>query len=83
MELAIQAGQNKVAAVVPKVYNRFSKLFSNEESSMFPLTRPWDHAIDFKPNAPDALPCKIYPMTQEEDKSLLKFLQEQEAKGYT
>jgi hypothetical protein len=32
--------------------------------------------------APDALPCKIYPMTQEEDKSLLKFLKEQEAKGY-
>jgi hypothetical protein len=32
--------------------------------------------------APDALPCKVYPMTQEEDKSLLKFLQEQEAKGY-
>jgi hypothetical protein len=38
--------------------------------------------IDFKPTAPDALPCKIYPMTQEEDKSLLKWLNEQEAKGY-
>jgi hypothetical protein len=38
--------------------------------------------IYFKPNMPDALPCKIYLMTQEEDKALLKFLQEQEIKGY-
>jgi hypothetical protein len=81
-ELAIQAGQNQVAAEVPKVYERFAKLFSSEASSRFPPSRPWDHAIDFKPTAPDALPCKIYPMTQDEDKSLLKFLQEQEAKGY-
>jgi hypothetical protein len=81
-ELTIQAGQNKVMAVVLKAYNQFKKLFSDEESSRFPPTRPWDHAIDFKPNTPDALPCKVYPMRQEEDKSLLKFLQEQEAKGY-
>jgi hypothetical protein len=81
-ELAIQAGQNKVAMVVPKAYERFSKLFSDEESSRFPPTRPWDHVIDFKPNAPDAIPCKVYPMMQQEDKALLKFLQEQEAKGY-
>jgi hypothetical protein len=31
---------------------------------------------------PDALPCKVYPMTQKEDKGLLKFLNKQEAKGY-
>jgi hypothetical protein len=59
-ELAVQAGQNQVAAVVPKVYERFSKLFSDEESARFPPSRPWDHAIDFKPNTPDALPCKVY-----------------------
>jgi hypothetical protein len=81
-ELAIQAGQNQVAAEIPKVYEQFAKLFSSEASSQFPPSRPWDHAIDFKPSAPDALPCKVYPMMQDEDKSLLKFLKEQEAKGY-
>jgi hypothetical protein len=81
-ELAIQAGQNQVAAEVLKVYEQFVKLFSNEALSRFPPSRPWDHTIDFKPTAPDTLPCKVYPMTQDEDKSLLKFLQEQEAKGY-
>jgi hypothetical protein len=81
-DLAIQAGQNLKAAIVPAVYDRFHKLFSETESSRFPPSRPWDHTIDFKLTAPDALPCKIYPMTQEEDKSLLKWLNEQEAKGY-
>jgi hypothetical protein len=81
-DLAIQAGQNLQAAEVPAVYNKFHKLFSDKESSRFPPSQPWDHVIDFKPTAPDALPCKIYPMMQEEDKSLLKWLHEQEAKGY-
>jgi hypothetical protein len=81
-DLAIQAGQNTKAAVIPREYTRFHKLFSDTESSRFPPTRPWDHAIDFKPTAPDALPCKVYPMTQSKDQALLKFLTEQEAKGY-
>jgi hypothetical protein len=71
-----------VCWLVRDKYARFHKLFSDTESSRFPPTRPWDHAIDFKANAPDALPCKVYPMTQGEDKALLKFLKEQEAKGY-
>jgi hypothetical protein len=81
-ELAIQARQNTKAAEIPPEYAQFHKLFSDTESSRFPPTRPWDHAIDFKPNAPDTLPCKVYPMTQSEDQALLKFLTEQEAKGY-
>jgi hypothetical protein len=32
-ELAIQAGQNKVVAEVPKVYEQFAKLFSSEALS--------------------------------------------------
>jgi hypothetical protein len=38
--------------------------------------------VVISPDTPDVLPCKVYPMTQEEDQSLLKFLQEQEVKGY-
>jgi hypothetical protein len=53
-DLAIQAKQNTKAAVVPPEYAKFHRLFSDIESSRFPPLRPWDHAIDFKPNAPDA-----------------------------
>jgi hypothetical protein len=81
-ELVVQAGQNTKAAIIPPEYAKFRNLFSDIESSRFPPTRPWDHAIDFKPNTPDVLPCKVYPMTQSKDQALCKFLTEQEAKGY-
>ncbi len=34
------------------------------------------------PDAPDAINCKVYPQTQEEDKALQKFLTEEVEKGY-
>ena len=81
-ELAIQAGAEKTKAEVPKEYSRFKRLFNEEASQRFPPKRSWDHAIDFKAETPDAIDCKIYPMTQTEDKALEEWLQEQQAKGY-
>ena len=81
-ELAIQAGEGKKKVEIPAVYNRFTQLFSEEASQRFPPSRPWDHAIDLKSDAPDAIPCKVYPMTPSEDKALEEFIKEQYAKGY-
>jgi hypothetical protein len=81
-ELAIQAGQNTKAATIPIEYRRFAKVFSDKEASQFPPSRTCDHAIKFKEGTPDAIECKIYPMTKEEENSLLKFLQEMQDKGY-
>ena len=38
--------------------------------------------IDFKDGAPDAIDCKVYPMTRTEDGVLDEFIDEQLAKGY-
>ena len=81
-KLAIQAGEGKKKVEIPAVYDRFKRLFSEEASHRFPPSRPWDHAIDLKPDAPDAIPCKVYPMTPAEDKALEEFIREQYAKGY-
>ena len=67
---------------IPTVYEHFKWLFSEEVSHRFPLSRPWDHAIDLKLEAPDEIPCKVYPMTLAEDKALEEFIWEQYAKGY-
>ena len=67
---------------VPVEYHKHLKVFSEEESQRFPPSRPWDHAIDLKPDAPDTINCKIYPTTPTEDIALRKFLDEQLAKGY-
>ena len=38
--------------------------------------------IEFKKGTPDAINCKIYPLSQTEDKALQNFLTEQLEKGY-
>ena len=57
-------------------------MFSEEEAQRFPPSCPWDHAIDFKNGTPDAIDCKVYPMTRTEDDMLDKFIDKQLAKGY-
>ena len=67
---------------LPEVYKRYASVFSKEEAQRFPPSRPWDHAIDCKSGAPDAIDCKVYPMTHTEDDTLDVFIDKQLAKGY-
>jgi hypothetical protein len=80
MDLAIQAKEQQVDTEVE--YHKFANLFNEEAAERFPPSREWDHAIDLKPGAPDALDCKVYPMTRDEDTALEKFLDKMVARGY-
>ena len=82
MRLAQEAHQYQQEVKVPEEYERHSRVFSEEESHRFPPSRPWDHAIDLKEGAPEAINCKIIPMTMEEDEALKKFIKEQLERGY-
>jgi hypothetical protein len=57
-------------------------VFSKEQVQCFPKSRPWDHAIKLKKDAPSTLPGKIYSLTQTEQKALQEFIREHQAKGY-
>ena len=81
-ELAIQAREGKKKVEIPPQYAKFKRLFSEEASHRFPPKHAWDHAIELKSDAPDVIDCKVYPMTQTEDKALEDFIKEQHAKGY-
>ncbi len=81
-ELAIKAQQYTKAVEVPKVYQQFAKVFSEHESKRFPPKRAWDHAIEFKSDAPEAVDCKVYPMNRIEDEAVQKFLHDELEKGY-
>ena len=81
-KLAQEAHQYQQEVKVPEEYQRHLKVFSKEESHQFPPSRPWDHAIELKDGAPEAINCKIIPTTREEDEALKKFIKEQEEKGY-
>ena len=82
VELAIAAGQQKTKTHIPDEYRQFARLFSEEESRRFPPQRRCDHTKTFKPGVPDAINCKVYPMTQAEDAALDKFIDDQLEKGY-
>ncbi len=81
-ELAIQAQQYTKKVEVPAEYQQFTKVFSEQESKRFPPKRAWDHTIEFKKDAPDAVDCKVYPMNQIEDEVVQKFLHDELEKGY-
>ena len=81
-DLAIQAKSEPSKVELPEVYKRYASVFSEEEAQQFLSSCPWDHAIDFKNGAPDAIDCKVYPMTHTEDNTLDKFIDEQLVKGY-
>jgi hypothetical protein len=66
---------------IPNQYCAFSRVFSEEASHEFPLSRPWDHAIELKPGAPAALPGKLIPLSQAEQEELQKFVKEHMARG--
>src|SRR6266404_4727531 len=82
MDLAQQVEQYMAKIEVPEKYAQHAKVFSEEASQRFPPKRPWDHAIKLKPETPDMIDCKIYPLMQEEDKALVVFLDKQLKKGY-
>ena len=68
--------------MVPSPYRHHAKVFSEKESERLPEHKPWDHAIDLKPDAPETIRTKIYPMSVNEQEELDRFLEENLRKGY-
>ena len=81
-DLAIAADKSTKQVTLPDKYKQYMSVFSEDKAQQFLLSHPWDHAIEFKKEAPDTIDCKIYPMTPAEDAALDKFIDEQLAKGY-
>lgn len=74
--------QKSFEEMVPEPYRRHAKVFSEKESERLPGHKPWDHAIDLKPDAPETMRTKIYPMSVNEQEELDRFLEENLRKGY-
>ena len=81
MKLAEQAGTQMGSGRIPAKYQHHIQVFSEEAARQFPEPCIWDHAINLKPGAPLSILGKVYQLTQDEQKALLEFVQEQQAKG--
>ena len=74
--------QKTFEEMVPAQYRQYQRVFSEQESERLPAHRPWDHAIEFLPGAPESLRTKIYPMSPIEQEELDRFIEENLRKGY-
>ena len=81
-KLAKQVGSQMGDGRIPTKYHCHLSVFSEEVSHRFSELHIWDHTIELKPGAPSSIPGKVYQLTQDEQKALLEFVQEQQAKGY-
>lgn len=57
-------------------------MFNKKQSERLPEHRPWDHAINLKPDFEPPKNCKIYPLAPVEQKELDSFIEENLRKGY-
>lgn len=58
------------------------KVFSEEESHCLPEHKLWDHTIELKEGAPEAIHTRVFLMSQPEDEELKYFLDDALFKGY-
>jgi hypothetical protein len=68
-------------AAIPAEYRQHRKVFSKEESQRMPHSTIWDHTIELLPGAPDTMPGRLLPLTQEEKAEMQKFVQEHLKRG--
>jgi hypothetical protein len=67
--------------LLPKHYKDYRKVFEKTASEHFPESKPWDHAIDSKPDF-ILKDCKEYPLTPAEQNKMDDFLDENLVKGH-
>ena len=72
---------NELNSTIPEEYQRHSKVFSEAESQRLPQSTIWDHTIKLLPGAPNTLPGRLLPLTQEEKAEMHKFIQEHLKRG--
>jgi hypothetical protein len=79
--IIIKANDTQTNPNIPEHYRQYSRVFSEDASHEFPLSRIWDHAIKLKPNASASLPEKLILLSQLEQEELHKFVVEHTKRG--
>ena len=70
-----------IEQLVPKQYLKYRRIFEKHTSERLPARKPWDHAINLKPDfEPKRGP--IYPLSPKEQELQDEFLKENLRKGY-
>ena len=76
MEQAIDRKEKIWQELVPKSYHQHGKVFSEKAFECFPGKRWWDHVINFKPDTPTSIDCRVYPLAPKEKEEQKKFIED-------
>ena len=66
---------------VPTQYHMYKRVFEDAGFQALPKRKPWDHAIDLKPDATPQKLTKAYPISPLEDKAMKEFIEENLTNG--
>src|SRR5712672_2591011 len=81
-EKAYDATKVNTEESVPAVFKRHWRTFSEQEARQLPPHREFDHRIELRPDAPNVINSKVYPLSQHEQKVLDEYLTDNLEKGY-
>ena len=79
-KLAAAAEKSKSKATLPKEYEDFASVFSQETTTHLPLSRPYDHEINLKETFTPKI-RKLYPLSPDERTAMDMFMDEHLASG--
>jgi Reverse transcriptase (RNA-dependent DNA polymerase) len=82
VEKVYDASKVNMEETIRTVFKQHWRVFSEEQARQLPPHRPWDHQINLKPNAPDVINSKVYPLSKDEQKLLNEYLDDNLDKGY-
>ena len=80
-QMAEAAGPKEAPSILSQ-FQKFTKVFSEEEAKCFPPEREDDHAINFKEGTSTTLRCKLFPMHAEHRKAVKDWINDMVAKGF-
>ena len=80
-EANAQKKEKMFEEMIPEIYHKFKDIFKLTLFNELPERKPWDHAINLKPNASNSLKCKLYPLSIAEQQKLDEFLNENQQTG--
>jgi hypothetical protein len=81
-EKAYDKGKVNTEETIPAVFKRHWRIFSEQQARQLPPRRQWDHYIKLKPDAPNVINSKVYPLSKDEQKFLDEYLDDNLDKGY-
>jgi hypothetical protein len=79
---AEREGKDQTKMEVPPQFKQHVVVFSEEAAKRFPPSRPEDHVISLREDAPATINCKTYKLMIDEREAMTSFLEDQQDKGY-